>query len=264
MPMEEAEQIQKIMLAAIDEPAIRDRLEIDPDYIQELAASIQSEGLQQAILVRPVGDRYEIVYGDCRYLAHRLLGRVDILARVRVLNDTDVALLRGIENLQRRDLTPIEEALSFKRLHETCGLTWEDIARRTGKSAGLVKRRVDLLAMPQMLVDAIHKRKITYSVAEVLDQLKDPPRISYFLGFAIDHGATLEVVRRWVQDEKNAIRQAESGAGEGGYQNPLAPSPPVYVPCDLCQSAMEIGKEKTYRCCPDCSKELQRITSEGS
>ena len=257
-----ADQIQKIMLAAIDEPVIRDRLEIDSDYIQELAASIQTEGLQQAILVRPVGDRFEIVYGDCRFLAHKLLGRVDIDAKVRDLDDVETALLRGIENLQRRDLSPVEEALSFKRLHETCGLTWEEIARRIGKSAGLVKRRYDLLHMPKMLIDAVHKRLIPYSVAEVLHGLKDEGRISYFLEFAVDHGATLDVVRRWVADERNAIRQKMLGAEGGGYQNPLEPSPPVYVPCDLCREAMEIGTEKLYRCCSGCVKELTRLLSE--
>ncbi len=252
MNQAETEQIQKIMLAAIDEPAIRDRLEIDSDYIKELAASIASEGLQSAILVRPVGDRFEIVYGDCRYLAHKLLGRVDISARVRVLSDVDVALLRGIENLQRRDLSPIEEGLSYKRLNVTCSLTFEEIARRTGKSVGVVKRRIDLLDMPQLLIDAVHRRQIPYTVAECLWSLKDEGRISYFLGYAVEHGATLDVVRRWVQDEKLAVQQQARGAGGGGYSNPMAPSPPVYVACELCSQAMEVGKEKTVRMCPDC------------
>lgn len=255
---ETVEQIEMVLVAAIDEPAIRDRLSIDPDYIRELASSIAAEGLQQAILVRPVADRFEIVYGDCRYLAHRLLGRVNIAARIRVLSDVDVALLRGIENLQRRDLTPIEEALSYNRLHELAGLTWEEISRRTGKSVGIVKRRVDLLSMPQILIDAIHERKITYSVAEVLNALKEENRIAYFLAFAVDHGATMEVVRRWVSDEKQAIAQQVHGVVESGYHNPMEPLPPVYVACDLCQDPMAIGSEHVMRMCSACVDHIRK------
>jgi ParB/RepB/Spo0J family partition protein len=235
---------------------------IDPDYIRDLAASIAEKGLLQPILLRPSNGRYEIVYGHCRYLAHKLLGKVDMAAMVREMTDTDVAIMRASENIQRADLTFIEEAHIYKRLHEGLSMSWEEIARQMGKSIASIKRRYELLRMPECLIKAIHARKIAYTVAECLNTLVDVSRIEYFLSYAVDHGATYDVVRRWVSEEKQAMKQREMGGADQGFHNPLAPSPPVYVPCDLCHSAMEIGTERLYRCCPGCVAELKRIIEQ--
>jgi len=249
---------KSVNLELIDEPAGRIRLEISEEGIQELANSIDSIGQLQPILLRPVGDRLEIVFGHRRFLAHRRLGRKKIDAIVRELDDVEVALMRATENVVSLRLSPIEEAAVYVDLRDTHKLTLDDIAGRMGKSVGVIKRRMDLLKMPPCLQKAIHSKGINYGVAEELWSLGDLAKIEYFLQFAVEHGATVLVVRAWVQDEKKKMRLKDSDV-EGGESlaNPMQ-TRPVYVPCDLCLGSMEIGTETVIRACEGCTKAIKK------
>jgi ParB family chromosome partitioning protein len=238
----------------IDEPKGVVRLEINPEAIKDLAENIDEVGLLQPIIVRPDGERFEIVFGHRRYLAHKVLKARKIACIVRVLSDVECAIMRATENVQRVDLSPIEEAAIYADLHDTHGLSYEQVGRRMGKSGGVVKRRLDLLKMPTQLQKAVHIKAINYSVAEELWSLGDNSAIDYFLGYAVDHGATQAVVRGWVRDWKDEQRRKESGTGEGGGANAPMETRPVYVACDVCLQSMELGSETLFRTCPKCSK----------
>lgn len=250
---------QLIPMNLIDRPQEPDRLDIDEAYIEELAESIREIGLQNAISVVPCNGRFEIIYGDRRFLACKRLELKEIIATIQDVPSAQVSILRATENLQRENLTPIEEGLVYKRLHETQGLSWEQISKRTGKSAGVVKRRYDLLKMPQCLIDAVHKKQITYTVAEELVKLTSIDRVKYYLGYCVDHGATQEVVRAWVNEDRAAQRQAECGNDDGGWKSPIEQSRPVYVACDICESPQKIGEETVLRICHHCAGEIRRI-----
>jgi ParB family chromosome partitioning protein len=251
--------IRELAIDVIDEPRGRIRLEIDPESIAELAANIAEVGLLQPIIVRSSGERFEIVAGHRRYLAFQLLKKKRISAIVRDLDDVACALARASENLGRVDLSPIEEAAIYSDLRDEHKLTIDEIGKRMGKTVGVVKRRLDLLKMPDCLQKAIHSKQIGYSVAEELWSLGDIGKIDYYLGFAVDHGATLAVVRVWVQDEKKKARTKESGAdGSESLANPMQ-SRPVYVACDLCLGSMELGTETTIRACEVCTKAIKKV-----
>jgi len=253
----------EVSLDLIDEPVGRIRLEISKEGIQELADSIASIGQLQPILVRPVGDRREIVFGHRRFLAVRSLGRKKIDAVVRELDDVQVALMRATENVVSERLTPIEEAAVYVDLRDTHKLTVQDIARRMGKSVGVVKRRMDLLNMPPCLQKAIHAKQISYTVAEELWSLGELDRIEYYLGFAIDHGATKAVVRAWVQDERKKLRHQDPASGGGdSLANPMQ-ARPVYVACDVCLGSMELGTETVLRACEVCIKTIEKAVKGG-
>jgi len=252
--------IKEIPLDLIDEPHGRIRLEVDPESIADLAANIAEVGLLQPIIVRRNKERFEIVAGHRRYLAFQLLKKNRIPSIVRDLDDVACALARASENLGRVDLSPIEEAAIYSDLRDEHKLTLDEISKRMGKSMGVVKRRLDLLKMPDCLQKAIHHKGINYSVAEELWSLGDLAKIEYFLVFAVDHGATLAVVRAWVQDEKKKMRLKDSGAGVGSsLANPMQ-TRPVYVPCDLCLGSMEIGTETVIRACESCTKTIKEAT----
>lgn len=252
--------LQQIVLSKIDRPSDPDRMEIDPVGIRELADSIREEGLHQPIVLRVVGDRYEIIAGDRRFQAHVLLGVPTIAAIVRDVDSTTCSIIRATENLQRTDLTVIEEARIYQRLHDGVGMSWEDIGRRTGKSPGNVKRRYDLLRLPVILIDALHKGLIGYAIAEELRRLGDVNRIEYFLKYAIDHGATRVVVAEWVREELATIRRGVD-AGEGGGEGYVAPETrPVYVSCDICHGPLDVMKMVNMRLCPDCVKMIKDNT----
>jgi len=242
-----------ISMDLIDEPGGVVRLEINETELRELADSIKEVELLQPVLVRPNGDRFEIVAGHRRFLAHRLLDRAKIHCVVRSLSDIQCALARATENLSRVDISPIEEAAIYTDLRDNHNLTIPEIGRRMSKSGGVIKRRLDLLKMPPQLQKAIHSKYISYSVAEELWRLGNETDIDYYLAFAVEHGATQSVVRVWVKDAIDAKRRQRPGAeGTGEEHSPMEPRP-VYVACDVCREAMEVGKEIIIRACPSCT-----------
>lgn len=253
--------VKEIALDLIDEPQGRIRLDIDQDAVAELAANIAEVGLLQPIIVRKSGERFEIVAGHRRYLAFNVLKRKKIPAMVRDLDDVSCALARASENLGRVDLSPIEEAAIYCELRDEHKLTVDRISERMGKSIGVVKRRLDLLKMPACLQKAIHSKQIKYGVAEELWSLGDIGKIDYFLAFAVEHGATVLVVRGWVQDEKKKMRtKGRDVEGSDSLANPME-SRPVYVPCDVCLGSMELGKETVVRACEVCTKAIKKAVA---
>ena len=233
-------------------------MEIDPDEIEGLSNSIKAIGQLQAILVRPVGERFEIVFGHRRYLAIKQAGQKFIQAVVRDLDDTETALMRATENVERKNISPIEEAAVYEDLNKNLGLTLDQIAKRMGRSAGVIRRRLDSLRMPSCLQKAVHRKEIGHSVAEELWSLGKIEDIEYFLGFAVDHGATYAVVRQWVRDKRDERRREKKDVGTGGRDLSPMESRPVYVACDTCLDAMEIGSETIMRVCKTCFKTIEK------
>jgi len=246
------EIFRKVNLDLIDRPNDIARLEINPDELQELVYSIQERGLMQPIEVTPRGDRFLIVFGDRRYLAHKMLKKVDIMCRIEDLTDDQVVLDRAMENVQRVNLTPFEEGHIYKGLLEKAGLSIAEISRRVGKSPGVVQRRMDVLRMPESFQKALHAGSISLSVAEELWSCPDQAKREYFLELAVDHGITQAVARLWVDEFKKESRSRRDGA-EGG-RGGIAPyeDVPIFRGCDVCRGPVEYKDLKELRVCARC------------
>lgn len=235
-----------------------DRMEVDEEKVVELAASIGEVGLLQAILVRPVGERFEIVAGRRRWMACKSLEISFMDAVVREMSDAEAAIVRATENLARENLTPLEEARIFGNLVAKYGMGQDEIGKKFGFRAGTVRRRMDILKMPPVLQEAVHSRKINVSVAEELWPISDEGDLNYYLMFALESGCTRDTARKWCKDWKDSKRRDRS-AGEEGVQVFAANEPrPVYVACDLCVGPMEVGKETLLRLCGDCYKTIKQ------
>ncbi len=250
------ENFQQLKLSDIDPPPESVRMSINQDYINELAGSMREQGLLQPIVVRPNNGRFEIIAGHRRYLAAIQLKWIQLPCSLKPCSDADAAVLKATENITRVDLTPIEEAAAYRDLLDSHTMTVEQISRKTGKSAGVIKRRLDLLKMPPCLQKAVHARQISYSVAEELWGLGDLTQIEYYLQFAIDNGATKATVRAWVTDYKRTLNTNPDASEEG--RQPLSPAQhkPIYITCDICQDPVELGKNATIQCCPGCTKTI--------
>ena len=246
------EVVKNVELTLIDEPDSVARLEIDQEYISELAQSISEEGLLQKILLAIKGDRFEIVFGHCRFLAYKKLGLSKIEAVIRNMTKKQIVFARATENIARKNLSPIEEAATYNDLYEINGISIQDIAQRMGKSSGLIKRRIDLLRMPEVLMKALHQGRLSISVTEELWPISDLAQLDYYLTFALDGGCTQAVARQWCKDWKDSIRRKKSGTVGGG--EPLSPQEPrpTFVPCDICHGPVELGKDVVMRVCPQC------------
>lgn len=245
-------KIREVDLSQIDEPHETARIEISAERISELAQSISEIGLLQPITIRTNDDRYEVVYGHRRYLACLKLGVSAIKAVIVTMPDQEVAVARATENLAREDLTPIEEAATYKDLVEVHGLNVDQIAAMVGKSSGLVMKRMDLLRMPPSLQQAIHAGTISIAVGEEFWAISDPVKLDYYLTHAVDSGCTRATAAQWKKEWRDSVRRQDSDIGEGrGVMSPLEPRP-TYIVCDICHGPVELGKDQLVRMCPAC------------
>lgn len=144
------------------------RKSFDETQLSELSDSIKQNGVLQPILVRKKGDKYEIVAGERRYQASKLAGLKEIPAIVREIDDAEVFQLALIENLQRSDLTPIEEARGYRQLLDTKGLTQEGLAKILSKSRSAIANTLRLMDLPQEVQDMMEEGQITAGHARAI------------------------------------------------------------------------------------------------
>lgn len=144
------------------------RKSFDETQLSELSDSIKQNGVLQPILVRKKGDMYEIVAGERRYQASKLAGLKEIPAIVRDVDDAEVFQLALIENLQRSDLTPIEEARGYRQLLDTKGLTQEGLAKILSKSRSAIANTLRLMDLPQEVQDMMEEGQITAGHARAI------------------------------------------------------------------------------------------------
>lgn len=150
------------------------RRDFDEEALAELADSIAQHGVLQPLLVRPVGtDFYQIVAGERRWRASRMAGLQEIPVVIRELTDNEVMEIALIENLQREDLSAVEEAQGYKSLMETYNMTQEEIAKSMGKSRSSIANSLRILTLPENVVDMISKGLLSGGHAKALLSLKD-------------------------------------------------------------------------------------------
>ena len=149
------------------------RIKFNEEPINELASSIKEHGVIQPIVVRAVGDRYEIIAGARRCNAATLAGLPTIPAIITDLNDKDSAEVALIENVQRQDLTPIEEAISYKKILDMGYLTQDDLAQKLGKNQSTIANKLRLLNLDEEVQEALLNGKISERHARSLLKLTD-------------------------------------------------------------------------------------------
>ncbi len=167
------ETVQELPLTELVANQFQPRTVFDGDRIEELAVTIEEHGLLQPIVVRKQGTGYEIISGERRYRAVRSLGWETIPAIVKEMTDETTASLALIENLQREDLTPIEEAEAYERLLALQDITQEVLARKLGRSQSTIANKLRLLRLPTDVREALKQRTITERHARALLPLKD-------------------------------------------------------------------------------------------
>ncbi len=256
-------QIRALPLAQILEPSHRLRESIDASKLGELADDIAANGLHQAIGVRgPLDeDTYEIVYGHRRYLAHKLLNRATIEARVYP-RELDPLLASVAENEQREQLTPYEQALVVRRFRER-GEPNAAIARFLRRSDMWVRDRLELLSWPAELQEAVHQGTLNLSVARALAEIDHADYRASLIEEATRTGATARIVEVWrahyVADRDrivgNHLAVAEIAQRREQWK--------IMVPCDLCHEDQDYQRTRALRVCEECLAELDRLIAQA-
>jgi ParB family chromosome partitioning protein len=252
------DQIQLISMDLIDRPAKIARETIDPERVRELAESIRESGLLQPVILRPSNGRYEMVAGDRRYLAHKLLNFKEIKAIIRELDDRETVVIRGIENLQRENLTPSEEARVYLLLKEEGGLSPHQIAKKTGRSHATIDRYLNFAKCPDDVRRAVDLKQISLKVVETLQEIDDPDAFKYHFEMAAQNGVTERVARLWVEDYlKTRAGSYYSEDGSHPVANLEVETKPIFVTCEVCLGPCEVKLVRNIMVCPDCRKKVR-------
>lgn len=164
--------VREIDIDLIDPNPFQPRDRADDPTLSELADSIRATGIIQPIIVRVVGRRYEIIAGERRWRAARLAGNKSIPVLVREVSADDRLILALIENVQRRDLNPIEEAQAYQSMIKEFHLTQEDIARKVGKPRATVANYLRLLKLPEKIMKMVGEDRLSMGHAKVLLSLE--------------------------------------------------------------------------------------------
>jgi ParB family transcriptional regulator, chromosome partitioning protein len=175
--IENREEIKKIPIDQIVPNRFQPRTVFDDEKIEELSRTIHTHGIIQPIVVREFEDgKFEIIAGERRWRAMKKLGWDMAPAIIKNFNDTETASVALIENLQREELSPIEEAIAYGKLLELHQLTQEALAQRLGKGQSTVANKLRLLKLPQEVQDALMNKSITERHARSLIPLKNPEK----------------------------------------------------------------------------------------
>jgi ParB family chromosome partitioning protein len=206
-----------IPLERIDPNPKQPRLEFDGEALDELAESIRIQGVLQPVLVRPAGDRFQLVAGERRLRASKKLGRDTIPAIVRPIADDELLEVALIENLQREDLNAIEEALGYQRLLDELHYTHDRLSERVGKNRSSITNTLRLLSLPASVQAMVSRETLTAGHARALLGLASHAEIDATARYVADMGLSVRKTEALVARKlrrKSTPRRARGSASE--------------------------------------------------
>ena len=211
-----SEEVLLIDLRRVDPSPFQPRKHIAEEELRELAASIKSSGILQPILVRRVGDRFELVAGERRWRAAQLAGLTQVPVLVRAITDDDSAVIGLVENLQREDLNAIEKAQGFQLLLKRLGGTQETLAARVGLERSTVANFLRLLDLPQEVQAHVSRGTLTMGHARTLLSLPSPEAMVHWGDEAIRQSLSVRALEAKVKQILEAtITTSPQGKAKG-------------------------------------------------
>ena len=201
--IEETEEVQELNLSEIRPNPYQPRKRFDDKSLKELSDSIKENGVFQPIIVRKSVNGYEIIAGERRYRASKLAKKKTIPAIVRKFDESQMMEVAVLENLQREDLTPLEEAQAYEMLQKNLGLTQEEVSKRMGKSRPYIANYLRLLTLPSKTKRLLQHGELSMGQARTLLALKDKDKIDGLAKKVAQEGIPVRKVEALV-NEMNA------------------------------------------------------------
>ena len=217
-PPEASSALRTVPIGQIRPNPYQPRQEFRPDELADLESSLRANGLLQPITVRPAaGGGYELIAGERRYRAATRLGWTEIPAIVKEIDDQTLLTLALVENLQRSDLNPIEEAEGYQRLIAEFGLTQQQVAEVVGKDRTTVTNMLRLLGLPASVRRMVQEGKLTHGHARALLGLANERAMTDLARDAATNGLSVRDVERRVRESsERSVRPERSRRPEGG------------------------------------------------
>lgn len=210
--LEDHERIQKIPVAELAPNPSQPRQHFDAQALSGLAESIKAHGILQPLVVTPLTTgAYAIIAGERRWRAAQIAGLTKVPALVRTTKELERLELAIVENVQRVDLSPLEQAVSIERLHQQFSMKYDDIAKRLGKASSTVNNIVRLLQLPEDARQALQERKITEGHARAILALKElPDKQEELLKSIIKHEWSVRQAERFVVSIKEGYKETQA------------------------------------------------------
>ncbi len=197
-------QLRELPVGSVKPNPYQPRTTMDEGQLDELVASMQASGLLQPVVVRPRNGGYELIAGERRWRAASRLGWAKIPAVVKDVDDQTLLTLALIENLQRDDLSPIDEATGYQRLGAEFSLPHAEIARLVGRNRATITNLLRLLQLPTEVQSLVHERKLAEGHARALLALTEPESMIRFARQAADEGWSVRETEARVRGEAPA------------------------------------------------------------
>jgi len=259
--LEDNERIQQLSLDSLEPNPDQPRQHFDEAALEQLASSIKQYGIIQPLVVSPLtGGKYAIIAGERRWRASRLAGLAKVPTVVRTSKELERLEIAIVENVQRVDLSPLEQAVSIERLHQQFSMTYDAIAERLGKGASTVNNIVRLLQLPKSAQAALHERNISEGHARAILSLKDSPeKQEHLLQQIIKEGWSVRQAERYVTSIKEGYKDAPATKQRMDSETPETKqlSQRVGAPVHIRRTAKGGKLEITFKS----DDELQKIMS---
>jgi ParB family chromosome partitioning protein len=216
------DRVEKIPVGEIQPNPHQPRKHFDDTALSELAASIKLHGIIQPLVVTPVKNgKYTLIAGERRWRATQLAGLPTVPAIIRERQELEQLELALIENVQRVDLSPLEQALSIERLHEQFSFSYDEIAKRLGKANSTVNNTVRLLRLPEAAAEALAAGKISEGHARAILALKgDAERQAYLLKTIQEQGWSVRQAERFVLSVKAGVKEVKKAHARTQTETP--------------------------------------------
>ena len=210
--------INTLKISLVDPKSDQPRKYFDKEALEELSDSIRENGLLQPILVREYGEgRYQIIAGERRFRACKLAGLTEIPAIVLDRDDKAAAQIALIENIQREDLNPLEEALAYRSLKEEYDMTQEELSERIGKSRSAIANSIRLLDLPDEILTMVAARELSAGHARTLLGVKDRDDMILLAQFAAEQDLSV----RQLEEQVKKINKKKKPAPEIEEEEPF-------------------------------------------
>lgn len=220
------DRIEKIDVGAIQPNPHQPRKHFDEAALKELAASLERHGVVQPLVVTPVKDgKYTLIAGERRWRAAQIAKLKTVPAIIRSSQELEQLEVALIENVQRVDLSPLEQAVSIERLHEQFSIQYDEIAKRLGKAPSTINNSVRLLQLPDFAREALVADKISEGHARAVLALKgDTTRQKYLVETIISQGWSVRQAERFVLSVKAGVKQTKQAHARTETETPATKS----------------------------------------
>lgn len=250
-----------IPLDVIDDPQRPMRSDLTPESVEDLVLSMRQVGVIEPLVVKKIGERYEVIAGHRRLVAAAVVKLPKVPCYIVEATDEQTELLKIHENLYRADINPSDEARHYKYLINHYKISPSKLAQLIGKSDNYVTDRLAIFGYPTALKEALDQQKIKFSVAKEFHRMTDTKKMIEYLYYAIRNGITAQLARQWVNDyERTLQHRVENPAPTA---NPETGSYDIQTTskCIYCQNSISLMEANVVYIHTDCLKEIEKPPS---